>query len=366
MAENLATWDSKVFESRGIPTEELINLYRRWGETPNNFGVTVTGNIVIEYDHLEAIGNPIITPENDFHGTRFEAFQQLASAAKSGDNTLGLSFAKPRAATEVDIVRITTGFAHAAEYLDKAGFDGIQLHAAHGFLLAQFLSQSTNHRTDMHGGTLANRARLILEIATQIRQRTSPGFILGIKINSVEFQEHGFSPEEARELCSLLPPCWSTYEQLAFEHKKESTRAREAFFIEFAEIVVASRKTIRAYITGGLRSAAAMVAALDVVDGVGIGKPATQEPDIGRDIIEGRVFGALKPVESLESSFPVYSVAVGTQIRQLGKGQVPFDSTNEAVVRSFMKDMQLWFQALQEDKSLELCGYPDLTGNVLS
>jgi 2,4-dienoyl-CoA reductase-like NADH-dependent reductase (Old Yellow Enzyme family) len=293
----------------------------------------------------------------------------MLTSPEHTENSLGLSFEKPRAATEADIARITTGFVHAAEYLDKAGFDGIQLHAAHGFLLAQFLSQSTNHRTDTYGGDLANRARLILETAAQIRQRTAPDFILGIKINSVEFQDQGFSPDEARELCAMLESAGfdfvevsgGTYEQLAFEHKKESTRLREAFFIEFAEVVVASRKTMRAYITGGLRSAAAMVAALDVVDGVGIGKPAAQEPGIGRNILEGKVVGALKPVESIESSFPVYSVAVGTLIRQLGKGQALFDATDEASAQRFLKAMQQWFQELQQDAKMDMCGYPDLT-----
>ncbi|KAK7425315.1 hypothetical protein QQZ08_008212 [Neonectria magnoliae] len=235
MAENLSTWDPKVFESRGIPTEELINLYHR--------------------------------------------------------------FAKPRAATGADIVRITTGFALAAEYLDKEGFDEIQLHAALGFLLAQCLSHSTNHRTDRYGGTLANRARLILEIAAHIRQRTFPGPILDIEINSVEFQEHGHessAPFWESAGFDFVELSGDTYEQLAFGHKKESTLACDAFFIEFAEVVVASRKTIRAYITGGLRSAAAMVAALDVVDGVGIGKPTTQEdknlelygyPDLTGDVL---------------------------------------------------------------------------------
>ncbi|CAM1505975.1 Fc.00g116120.m01.CDS01 [Cosmosporella sp. VM-42] len=405
MAENLSTWNPNLIEARGIPTKELINVYHRWGEIPNNFGLIVTGNIVTEYDHLEAVGNPIITPESDFKGSRFDAFKELASAAKTGgglvvgqvchpgrqviskiqdhpisasaiqlkDNSLGLHFAKPRAATEADIARITTGFVHAAEYLEKAGFDGIQLHAAHGFLLAQFLSQSTNHRQDRYGGNLANRAGLILEIARQIRKQTAPGFILGIKINSVEFQEQGFSPDEARELCTMLESATfdfveisgGTYEQLAFEHRKESTRAREAFFIEFAEVVVASRTKIRAYITGGLRSARAMVAALDVVDGVGLAKPAAQEPGLGRDIIEGKVTGALKPVESIENSFPVSSVAVGTLIRQLGKGQVPFDTTDNTIVQGFLEDMQQWFQRLQADTTMELCGYPDLTRYIM-
>lgn len=77
------------------------------------------------------------------------------------------------------------GFSYAAEYLQKAGFDGIELHAAHGYLLSQFLSETSNQRTDEYGGNLGNRLRLVVEIAEAIRRRTQPGFILGIKINSV-------------------------------------------------------------------------------------------------------------------------------------------------------------------------------------
>ncbi|KAF7560176.1 hypothetical protein G7046_g3964 [Stylonectria norvegica] len=404
MAENLSTWDIKVPENRGAPTKELVNLYRRWGEIHNNFGMILTGNIVTEYDQLEAIGNPIITPENGFTGARFEGFKDLASAAKVGgslivgqvchpgrqavsrvqehpisasdihltDNSLGMVFNKPRAATEADIARVTEGFVHAAEYLEKAGFDGIELHAAHGFLLAQFLSPSTNHRTDSYGGSLENRARLTLEIAAKIRQRTSPGFIVGLKINSVEFQDKGFSSDEAREFCTMLEAAGvdfveisgGTYEALGFEHKKESTRAREAFFIEFAEVVVSNRKNLRAYITGGLRSAAAMVAALDVVDGVGIAQPTAQEPGLGRDLVQGKVTGALKPVPTIANAFQMQVVAAGTIIRQLGKGEVPFDTADESAVQNFLKVVGEWFQKVQADEKAEMVGYPDLPDQV--
>lgn len=143
-----------------------------------------------------------------------------------------MSFAKPHAASAQEITDIIEGFAHAAEYLEKAGFDGIELHGAHGYLLAQFLAQTTNKRTDKYGGSLENRARIILEIGDEIRKRTQPGFVLGIKMNSVEFQEGGFQPEEAKKLASMLEEhkfefvelSGGTYENLKFGHERESTK----------------------------------------------------------------------------------------------------------------------------------------------
>jgi 2,4-dienoyl-CoA reductase-like NADH-dependent reductase (Old Yellow Enzyme family) len=115
-----------------------------------------------------------------------------------------MTFAKPRAATQDDIDRIIDGFAYAAVYLEAAGFDGIQLHGAHGYLLAQFYSPTTNLRTDKYGGPLQNRGRLIIEIAREIRKRTKPSFSISIKLNSVEFQDRGFSTEDAKELSEML------------------------------------------------------------------------------------------------------------------------------------------------------------------
>ena len=143
-----------------------------------------------------------------------------------------MSFAKPHAASIQEIAGIIEGFAHAAEYLEKAGFDGIEIHGAHGYLLAQFLAQTTNKRTDTYGGSLQNRARIILEIGDEIRKRTQPGFILSIKMNSVEFQEGGFQADEAKKLAAMLEEhkfdfvelSGGTYENLKFGHERESTK----------------------------------------------------------------------------------------------------------------------------------------------
>jgi 2,4-dienoyl-CoA reductase-like NADH-dependent reductase (Old Yellow Enzyme family) len=227
MTERLSSWDPQNLEARGVPSKNLINVYRRWGE--GEFGVILTGNIMIEYDHLEAAGNPIIPRGSPYSGERFDAFKEMATQSKKHGslivgqvshpgrqvadaiqkspvsasdvqlegNVMGMTFAKPRAATDEDIKNIIEGFAHAAEYMEKAGYDGIQLHGAHGYLLAQFLSPSTNKRTDKYGGSLENRARLITEIGQEVRKRTSSSFVLGIKLNSVEFQEKGFDTAEA-------------------------------------------------------------------------------------------------------------------------------------------------------------------------
>lgn len=233
LTERMCTWHPTNLTARGIPTKEIINLYRRWGE--GGAGLILTGNVLIDYEHLEALGNPIIARDAPFHGERFERFQELAAVSKTQGSlivaqvnhpgrqvdewiqphpisasdvqlqkAMGMNFGKPRAATKEDIAAFIEGWTHAAEYLHRAGYDGIQLHAAHGYLLAQFISKTTNRRTDEYGGSIRNRARLILEIAASIRQRVPSSFIVGIKLNSVEFQEDGLSPEDCRSLCSML------------------------------------------------------------------------------------------------------------------------------------------------------------------
>jgi len=402
MTERLSSWDPKNFEKRGIPSDNLINAYRRWGE--GQIGLILTGNLMIDYDQLEAMGNPIIPRTDDSFSEsseRFSQFKKMAEVSKAhgslvvgqvshpgrqcenriqpnpvsasdvqleGD-VMGMHFNKPHAATQEEIDRIVDGFAHAAEYLHKAGYDGIELHGAHGYLLAQFLSETTNQRTDKYGGSLENRSRIIIEMAQEIRKRVPKGFILGIKLNSVEFQAKGFQPEEAKELCQILERSefdfvelsGGTYESLAFEHKRESTKARESFFLDFAEQITAGLKKggLATYITGGFKSVGAMVGALQTVDGVGLARPLTQEPRLCRDILDGKVTGAIKQHFD-DSNFGLTNVVAGTQIRQLGKDQEPLDGSSDKVVEGFMKDMGVWSEGMSQDKNLEKFGYIDL------
>jgi len=401
MTERISSWDPKNLETRGIPSKNLINAYRRWGE--GSIGVILSGNIMFEYDHLEAAGNPIIPRGAPYEGERFERFKEMGAAAKAhgslavgqvshpgrqvesriqknpvsasdvqleGD-IMGMKFAKPHAASEQEIAQFIEGWAHSAEYLEKAGWDGIQLHGAHGYLLAQFLSPTTNQRSDKYGGSLENRARLILEVAQEVRKRTSPSFVLGIKLNSVEFQDKGFNPDEAKQLCALLEQnqfdfvelSGGTYEKLAFGHQRESTKKREAFFLEFAELIAPAINKTKAYITGGLKTVGAMVDTLKVVDGVGLARPVCQEPRLCKDILEGRVKGAIKQDVDMEN-FGLTNVIAGTQIRQMGKDQEPIDMSKKENVESFMKDMSAWGEKMAKDSEVLNYGYIDLTSST--
>lgn len=119
----------------------------------------------------------------------------------------------------------------------------MQVHCAHGYLLAQFLSSTTNKRTDEYGGPLRNRARIVYEIIEEIRRRVpDTKFSIAIKINSVEFQEGGFQPEECAEVCAFLEALGvelvelsgGTYENWkVLTEKRESTKKREGTSFNF-------------------------------------------------------------------------------------------------------------------------------------
>lgn len=280
---------------------------------------------------------------------------------------MGMTFEKPHPASDEEIARVIDGFAHSAEYLYKAGYDGIELHGAHGYLLAQFLSPTTNKRTDKYGGSLENRARLIMEVAQEIRKRVPTDFVLGIKINSVEFQDKGFNAEECKQLCAQLEAnrfdfvelSGGTYESLAFEHKRESTKKREAFFLDFAEAIVPALKKTKSYITGGFKTVGAMVKALDTVDGVGLARPVCQEPRLCADILAGKIKGAIKQRLD-DGNFGLTNVAAGSQIRMIGKDQEPIDLSTEDNENAFMHDMGDWSDKMAHDTGMYSFGYIDM------
>ena len=399
MTERLSSWSPTDHKARGVPSPELINVYKRWGE--GGLGHILTGNIMVSYDQLEAAGNPIIPPDAPFNGQRFDRFAELARASKAhgslitgqvshpgrqvadqiqsdpvsasdvqleGD-VMGMTFAKPHAASVDEIKDITARFTHAAEFLHKAGYDGIQLHGAHGYLLAQFLSKTTNKRTDQYGGSVENRARIIIEIADSIRQKlpTSTGFMIGIKINSVEFQQGGFTAEEAKELCTMLEKAQfdfvelsgGTYQSLAFVHKRDSTRKREAFFLEFADMITPGLTKTKTYITGGFKSVGGMTQALKTVDGVGLARPVCQEFTIGKDMIDGKISGAVDQKVD-QDNFGLTNVIAGSQIRQVGKDQQPINMGDQKKVDAFMKDMGTWGQKMAENSDGSAYGYVDI------
>jgi 2,4-dienoyl-CoA reductase-like NADH-dependent reductase (Old Yellow Enzyme family) len=195
----------------------------------------------------------------------------MANAALSGRETVGPSVIEKggkslcRMLTKEDIARIISAFARAAGLAKLAGFDAVQIHGAHGFLLSQFLSPSFNQRTDEYGGDLANRARLLLEVVESVRKTVGPIYPVLIKINSEDFLEHGLSRAEAVEVSNWLEQASidaiefsggtmvSPQELVPVRAGNLKTPEQEVYYREAARLYK-QRVTIPLILVGGIRS----------------------------------------------------------------------------------------------------------------
>ena len=208
-------------------------------------------------------------------------------------------FRAPRALSDAEIKAIIARFARAAQIAADAGFHGVQIHAAHGYLFNQFLSPLVNRRTDRWGGSLENRMRLLIETVREIRATTSARFLIAVKLNSADFQRGGFDSDDSltvaraleKEGIDLLEISGGTYESTAMVTgmpQRESTRAREAYFLEFAERF-SQEVSVPIMLTGGFRTRQGMNHALDsgAVAVVGLARPITYEPDLPQRLLDG-------------------------------------------------------------------------------
>ncbi|KAG8629098.1 hypothetical protein KVT40_002963 [Elsinoe batatas] len=344
--------------------DELINLYKRWGE--GGIGVIVMGNTMISYTAVEAFGNPILRT-----GSRCQGPQQpiCLPTFTSRSAWAGNSFNKPRALTVAEIKDLVKAWGETARLCYEAGFDGVQVHCAHGYLLVQFLSLTTNKRDDEYGGSLDNRARFLFEVIREIKRVVSDKkFIICVKINSVEFQAGGTQAEDCLKLCQRLEELevdfvdlsGGTFEGRAFEHKKESTKKREAYFIEFAEMIRPNLKKTKVYVTGGFRTAQGMVKAIqeEACDGVGIGRPLAAEPYFCKELLDGRITGAIDSLVPL----PQNTQSSGSLLHQIGRGHRVLSDF------SVQEEVDRWLQEFHKEtdrkKSIlpkvDSSGYPQI------
>jgi 2,4-dienoyl-CoA reductase-like NADH-dependent reductase (Old Yellow Enzyme family) len=317
MSERLAASD-------GVPNRGHLRLYQRWSE--GGAGLLITGNVMVDRRALGESGNVWI--EDESRMTELvawarasttggnHAFVQLNHPGRQSPRTLSRQpvapsvvplkgtyglFRAPRALEEHEIEDIVERFARSAAIVKAAGFTGVQIHGAHGYLVSQFLSPRTNKRDDRWGGSVDNRRRFVIEIVRRVRSAVGRGFPVSVKLNSADFQRGGFDETESMavvealeaEGIDLLEISGGTYESAAMfaEAKVEhaSTRAREAFFLEYAEKVRA-RTRIPLMVTGGFRSRRAMSAAIEsgAVDVIGLARPLVLEPDLpARLLAEG-------------------------------------------------------------------------------
>ena len=332
----------------GIPGGELCRLYEIWSD--GGAGMLLSGNIMVDRHHLERPGNVVIDRPPDLEMR--QALKRWASSATrkgnhfwaqishAGRQTQKMVNAKPKAPSAVklalpggqfgepvelncgEIEDIISRFGICAAAVKEAGFTGVQVHAAHGYLLSQFLSPRSNRRPDEFGGALANRARPLLAIIEEIRSTVGPDYPISVKLNSADFQKGGFAFEDSLQVAKwleaasvdLIEISGGTYEQpklLGIDGMEEeenqnipaSTLMREAYFVDFA---MAMRKELKIplMVTGGFRQSIAMKQAIESggADVIGLGRPMCVMTDAPNQLLNG--IDELPRYESQLALFP--------------------------------------------------------------
>jgi 2,4-dienoyl-CoA reductase-like NADH-dependent reductase (Old Yellow Enzyme family) len=354
MEENLA-------DTGQAPSGELFRLYQAWAD--GEAGLLLTGNVMIDRRAMTGPGGVVL--EDERHLERFRQWATIGRAggaqfwmqlnhpgrqtmANLGQQALAPSavaldlggfskmFAEPKPMGEDDIAEVIQRFATSAALAEKAGFTGVQIHAAHGYLLSQFLSPLTNRRTDRWGGSLENRARLLLEVLSAVRKSVSPQFCVAVKLNSADFQRGGFDADDARQVIlwlneqqiDLLELSGGSYEAPAMqgEARDGRTLAREAYFLEMAsELAGVARMPVM--VTGGIRRLAIVEQVLDSgIAMAGIGTALAIEPQLAKRWREGQnSHPQLPPIRWKRKALASLAnmAVVKFQLHRLSRGRTP-------------------------------------------
>ncbi|MQA20309.1 NADH:flavin oxidoreductase/NADH oxidase family protein [Rugamonas rivuli] len=353
-----AAMEENMADAGQLPGPALNRLYESWAD--GGVGLIITGNVMIDGRAMTGPGGVVLEA-----GTPLDSFRTWSQAARSqgaqvwmqinhpgrqvmanmGGNAWAPSavaldmgkhsklFAQPVEMTAMQIEEVIGRFAATAHAAEQAGFNGVQIHAAHGYLISQFLSPLTNRRRDGWGGSLANRARLLLEVVRAVRARVSPGFSVAVKLNSADFQRGGFSEDDAKQVVLLLNELpvdmielsGGSYESPAMQGRTADGRtlAREAYFLEFAkELAAVARMPVMT--TGGI--ARKPVAEQVLASGIAVAGIATalaEVPNLPQEWRAGRSPEALPPAVTWKDK-TMASVAamalVKRRLRALGSG----------------------------------------------
>lgn len=323
-----AAMEENMAETGQLPGRALVNLYRQWAD--GGVGLILTGNVMIAPDAMTGPGGVYLGADTfGVPGVKAK-FETWAKSGKSGGAKLYMQishpgrqvyatqgtepvsasatkvkmdgpaekmFAQARALSGSEVRGMIERFANTAVAAEEAGFDGVQVHAAHGYLAAQFLSPLTNLREDEWGGALENRSKFLLEIIRAIRARVSPNFGVGVKLNSADFQRGGFDVADARQVVEWLGGeavdfvelSGGSYESAAMmgmaeDGRAQSTIDREMYFLDFAKDIGGAAK-MPIMVTGGVtkRQTAEDALAEGDVDIIGIARGFGYNPNIPKD-----------------------------------------------------------------------------------
>jgi 2,4-dienoyl-CoA reductase-like NADH-dependent reductase (Old Yellow Enzyme family) len=356
-----AGMSEQLADRRGRPTDALVRLYSRWAHS--GAGLLITGNVLVDRRQLTEPYNVVVEDEADL-----EQLSRWALAARSGGAHAWLQLSHPgRQAPRIvarhpvapsptrlrivrgafatarelrgdEIARLVDAFGRAARIAERAAFTGVQIHAAHGYLVSQFLSPLTNRRQDEWGGTPERRMRFLLALVRAARSRVSTGFAVGVKLNSADFQRGGFSERESiavvtalnRERVDLLELTGGNFEASAMwgdVSYRKSSQAREAYFLNYARKVRGSAE-MPIMLTGGIRSPATMSRLIreGSVHVIGLARPIAVMPELPAAVLADEPVAAIP--QPRRTGWRLADLALeghwhNQQIRRLSRGQNP-------------------------------------------
>ena len=332
-----AAMTERIAKGDNLAHEGHINLYDTWAG--GDIGILLTGNVQVDRRCIEGPANVVIDKLN--YQLQMETLKKWAEAGTKNDTQLwmqishagrqtpgeinpspqapsdiglkipGRKFGIPKPMTEEEILELIERFVFTATIARETGFTGVQFHSAHGYLLSEFLSPDINTRTDAWGGSLENRTRIHLEIIKRCRAAVGNDFPISVKLNSADFQKGGFSAEESIEVAQifenagvdLIEISGGTYEQPKLigvdnisinpersEIRKDSTIAREAYFLDYAARIRDAVK-MPLMVTGGFRTKQGMENALasEICQIVGVGRPLCADPHCIKKLFTGKI-----------------------------------------------------------------------------
>lgn len=356
-----AAMEENMADREQAPSGQLMRLYQAWAD--GGIGLIISGNVMVDSHAMTGPGGIVL--EDDESLAQFKQWAQIGRSkgaqfwlqinhpgrqmqSNLGQTTYGPSaialdlgkmsnrFDVPQAMSQQKIEEVIQRFATTAKLGEQAGFTGVEIHAAHGYLLSQFLSPLSNQRTDQWGGSLENRARLLIEIVKAVRAVVSPQFAVAVKLNSADFQRGGFSSEDAQQVVKMLNGLGvdlvelsgGSYEAPAMQGQARDGRtlAREAYFLEFAkEIRKVAHMPIM--VTGGIRRLEVAQQVIDSgVDMAGMGTALAIEPNLPNQWKQGKATAPeLKPIEWKNKTLGSLAnmAAVKFQLHKLSQGKAP-------------------------------------------
>ena len=328
-----AAMEENMADKGQIPGPTLVNLYQKWAD--GGAGLILTGNVMVSPTAMTGPGGVYLGDKTLAEKDNRERFETWSSAAKSRGAKVYMQISHPgrqiyatqgtepvsasatrvkmegpaekmfdhaRALTSDEIRGIIKQFADTAHAAEISGFDGVQIHAAHGYLISQFLSPLTNLRDDEWGGSLDNRMKFLLEVVREVRARVEPKFGVAVKLNSADFQKGGYDVGDAKKVVEWLNGesvdfveiSGGSYESAAMmgmaeDGRAQSTKDREMYFLDFAKDINASAN-MPLMLTGGVTKRSSVESALKSgdVEMIGIARAMGYNPNIPNDWKEGK------------------------------------------------------------------------------